>query len=91
LLINIVQGGLTPDTSAARLTELGFRIAIHPSVALGAAAMGMLYALAALRGTEPGPLVPASPSEFFNLVGLAEWSELGERYRTEPAGSTSWA
>jgi 2-methylisocitrate lyase-like PEP mutase family enzyme len=91
LLINMVQGGLTPGTSAARLEELGFRIAIHPGVALGAAALAMLEPLAALRGTVTGGRPPESPAGFFELLGLTEWSELGERYRTDERGGTSWA
>ncbi|MFE3054638.1 oxaloacetate decarboxylase [Nocardia sp. NPDC059239] len=81
LLINLVLGGLTPIESATRLRELGYSIAIHPSLPLGAAASAMLTGLADLAGRDPGPLLPAKPAEFFNLVGLAEWSELGERYR----------
>ncbi|MEU6584908.1 isocitrate lyase/PEP mutase family protein [Nocardia sp. NPDC046763] len=81
LLINLVLGGLTPIESATRLRELGYSIAIHPSLPLGAAAYAMLTGLAELAGRDPGPLLPATPAEFFDLVGLAEWSELGERYR----------
>ncbi|MFE3187725.1 oxaloacetate decarboxylase [Nocardia sp. NPDC059240] len=81
LLINQVIGGLTPLESSTRLHELGYSIAIHPSLPLGAAAYAMLTGLAALAGRDPGSLLPTHPAEFFNLVGLAEWSELGERYR----------
>lgn len=81
LLINLVIGGLTPFESAARLQELGYAIAIHPSLALGAAAAAMLGALADLAGLDARSSAPGGPAEFFNLVGLAEWSELGERYR----------
>jgi 2-methylisocitrate lyase-like PEP mutase family enzyme len=83
LLVNMVQGGLTPDTPPQRLAELGFRIAIHPGAALGAAAAGMLYALAHMRGVDAGPLMPSTPEGFFDLLGLSDWSALGERYRTE--------
>ncbi|WP_328610340.1 isocitrate lyase/PEP mutase family protein [Amycolatopsis sp. NBC_00345] len=82
LLINLVLGGLTPIESAERLQELGYAIAIHPSLPLGAAAFAMLTGLAELAGTDPKALVPGSPAEFFDLVGLAEWAELGERHRT---------
>ncbi|MFJ4657356.1 oxaloacetate decarboxylase [Nocardia sp. NPDC088792] len=85
LLINLVLGGLTPLESTARLRELGYAIAIHPSLPLGAAAYAMLTTLAELAGRDPKALLPASPAEFFNLVGLAEWSALGERYRIEGA------
>jgi hypothetical protein len=45
----------------------------------------MLTSLAELAGQDPAPLLPTNPADFFNLVGLAEWSELGDRYRTEGA------
>ncbi|MGW4527573.1 isocitrate lyase/PEP mutase family protein [Amycolatopsis sp. NPDC004378] len=81
LLLNLVIGGLTPVQSSERLRELGFAIAIHPSVALGAAAFAMLHSLADLAGEDPKTLIPGKPAEFFNLVGLAEWSEIGDRHR----------
>ncbi|WP_067897220.1 isocitrate lyase/PEP mutase family protein [Nocardia vaccinii] len=85
LLINLVIGGLTPLESTTRLRELGYSIAIQPSLSLGAAAYAMLTSLAELAGRDPALLLPSKPVEFFNLVGLAEWSTLGERYRTEGA------
>jgi 2-methylisocitrate lyase-like PEP mutase family enzyme len=81
LLVNVVIGGLTPIESTARLRDLGYAIAIHPSMPLGVMAYAMLTGLAELAGSDPAPLLASKPSEFFNLVGLAEWSELGERYR----------
>ena len=85
LLINLVAGGMTPIESTARLRDLGYAIAIHPSLPLGVAAYAMLTSLAELAGQDPAPLLPTKPADFFNLVGLAEWSELGDRYRTEGA------
>ena len=81
LLINMVPGGLTPDAPSERLVALGYRIAIHPGVALGAAAASMLHSLAALHGTDASELVPTSPAGLFDLVGLREWSALGERHQ----------
>ncbi len=83
LLINLVLGGLTPLESSERLAELGYAIAIHPSLPLGQAAWAMLSGLAELAGKDPQQWAPSEPAEFFNLVGLAEWSAIGERYRTE--------
>ncbi|REK90456.1 carboxyvinyl-carboxyphosphonate phosphorylmutase [Streptomyces inhibens] len=83
LLLNLVIGGLTPLESAERLQELGYAIAIHPSALLAHAALGMLSSLCELNGKEVGPFLPAGPEDFFNLVGMAEWFEIGERYRTE--------
>jgi 2-methylisocitrate lyase-like PEP mutase family enzyme len=81
LLLNLVIGGLTPEQSAERLQQLGFAVAIHPSAVLAHSALGALTALCQLRGIKPDEFLPTKPEEFFNLVGMAEWSELGEKYR----------
>jgi 2-methylisocitrate lyase-like PEP mutase family enzyme len=81
LLINVVLGGLTPSLPAERLAPLGYRVAIHPTAAVMPAATAMARALAALRGVEPAPLEPKDIAEFFELVGLREWADVGERYR----------
>jgi 2-methylisocitrate lyase-like PEP mutase family enzyme len=88
LLLNLVIGGLTPLESSARLQELGYAIAIHPSAVLGQASLGMLTALCELNGQNAGKFAPTTPEEFFNLVGMAEWFELGEKY-ANPAATAS--
>jgi 2-methylisocitrate lyase-like PEP mutase family enzyme len=80
LLLNLVIGGLTPDQSRKRLEQLGVAVAIHPSALLGHAALGALTALCQLRGLAVEDYLPSRPEEFFNLVGLAEWSAFGDRY-----------
>ena len=84
LLLNLVIGGLTPEQSAERLQQLGFAVAIHPSAVLAHSALGALTALCQLRGIKPDEFIPTRPEEFFNLVGMAEWFELGEKYRPAP-------
>src|SRR5882762_10487224 len=76
LLINLVLGGMTPIESAARLQELGYAIAIHPSNPLGRATFAMLEGLCALNGTDVADFLPTTPADFFNLVGMAEWFAL---------------
>jgi 2-methylisocitrate lyase-like PEP mutase family enzyme len=85
LLLNLVIGGLTPDQSAERLQQLGFAIVIHPLGVLAQSAIGALAALCQLRGIKPDEFLPTKPEEFFNLVGMAEWFELGAKY--QPASS----
>jgi 2-methylisocitrate lyase-like PEP mutase family enzyme len=80
LLINLVQGGMTPLESATRLRELGFAIAIHPSNPLGRAVFGMLEGLCELNGQNVADHLPSRPAEFFNLVGMAEWLALDAKY-----------
>jgi 2-methylisocitrate lyase-like PEP mutase family enzyme len=82
LLINLVPGGLTPIESTARLQELGYAVAIHPGTSLAPAILAMLEALCELGGTNPADHLPRKPAEFFNLLGMAEWAEISEKYRT---------
>ncbi|MBF9066504.1 isocitrate lyase/PEP mutase family protein [Streptacidiphilus fuscans] len=80
LLINMVQGGLTPDTAPDTLAALGYRIAIHPGALLGPAVLAGFDSLKRLGGTLPAGLTPG-PQGLFELVGLREWAAVGERYR----------
>ncbi|CDO06562.1 carboxyvinyl-carboxyphosphonate phosphorylmutase [Mycolicibacterium cosmeticum] len=81
LLLNLVLGGLTPEQSTQRLQQLGFAVAIHPSAVLAHSTLGTLTALCQLRGIDADEFLPSKPEEFFNLVGMAEWFTLGERYQ----------
>jgi len=80
LLINLVLGGMTPLESASRLQELGYAIAIHPSNLLMQATFGILQSLCELNGTDIAAHLPSSPGDFFNLVGMAEWLALDDKY-----------
>jgi 2-methylisocitrate lyase-like PEP mutase family enzyme len=83
LLINLVLGGLTPLESRGRLQELGYAVAIHPSNPLARAAFAMLAGLCELNGATVADYVPTTPAGFFDLVGMAEWSAIGNRYAPE--------
>ncbi len=80
LLINLVVGGITPLESVSRLRELGYAIAIHPSNLLMQATFGMLQSLCQLNGTDIAGHVPTSVADFFNVMGMAEWLALDEKY-----------
>ena len=82
LLINLVLGGMTPIESASRLQELGYAIAIHPSDPLGRATLAMLEGLCALNGTNAADFLPATPADFFDLVGMSEWFALDDQARS---------
>ena len=83
LLLNNVPGGLTPEVEPARLAQLGYRIAIHPGVVLGAVAQAAIQALSALG--EQTLATSPDPAGFFDLFGLNGWNELGQRYRAHDA------
>ena len=73
---------------AARLQELGYAIAIHPSNLLMRATFGMLQSLCELNGSDVATHLPTSPADFFNLVGMGQWLELDARYAHK---DKSWA
>jgi 2-methylisocitrate lyase-like PEP mutase family enzyme len=85
LLINLVLGGMTPLESSARLAELGYAIAIHPSNPLARATFAILEGLCELNGGNPADYAPTSPADFFNLVGMSEWRELDEQLADKEA------
>jgi len=49
---------------------------------LARAIHAMLEALSELSGSNAADHLPHQPAEFFNLLGMAEWAEISERYRT---------
>lgn len=82
-LINIVTGGSTPELDHATLGKLGYSIAIYPTTALLAATDAAARTLRSLGGADAVPLPIPAMADFFRLVGLDEWSAVGEKW---PAG-----
>jgi 2-methylisocitrate lyase-like PEP mutase family enzyme len=78
-LINIVAGGLTPVLDHDALAALGFAIAIYPTTALLAATDAIATALAGLAGSD-ACLPTATMEDFFKLVGLDDWFDIGDRW-----------
>ncbi len=70
LLINIVEGGKTPVLPAARLQELGYRLAIFPVTGLLAAAAALRSTYAAIRaaGSSAGLQQPLYPFAVFTRL-----------------------
>jgi 2-methylisocitrate lyase-like PEP mutase family enzyme len=87
LLLNVVPGGLTPEIDHGRLARLGYRVAIHPGVALAAVVPAAISALSSLRNQAPALTGTIDPAGFFDLFGLAAWTDLGDRYQTASASS----
>lgn len=73
LMVNVLANSRTPLLSAHEYQELGFAVAIYPSMLLAAAATAASEALGHLvtRGVPPGEV--ASPREIFEIVGLSQW------------------
>lgn len=82
-LLNIVRGGKTPDLSLADAQAMGYRLAILPSLLIGAAAAACEQALSALRATgqPPSSAQAAGVAERFRRLGADEWDALRVRFQ----------
>jgi 2-methylisocitrate lyase-like PEP mutase family enzyme len=73
LLANMVDGGMTPVLSRARLEDIGYKLAIFPVTALLAATQAMQAAYAAIRaqGSSAGLQQPLMPfADLTTLMGF---------------------
>ncbi|OZI71885.1 isocitrate lyase/PEP mutase family protein [Bordetella genomosp. 12] len=85
-LLNLVRGGKTPDIGLTDVHEMGYRIAIMPSMLLSTVFEACDRALATVRETMR-PLSSAgfpSVRERFQRVGADRWDALRTRFR-DPA------
>jgi 2-methylisocitrate lyase-like PEP mutase family enzyme len=88
-LLNIVRGGKTPDVNLNDVEQMGYRIAILPSLLLGAVAQACEAALVSLRETRQPPRSSGDVSvrERFRRLGADEWDALRTRFRETPAAT----
>ena len=83
LLVNMVNGGVTPVLKPAELKELGFRIAIFPAAGVLAACQALTSVYGALKETgdaEQGGVGLFSFAEFNELMGFDDIVEFEERF-----------
>ena len=83
-LLNIVRGGKTPDVNLKQAEEMGYRVAILPSLLLGAALEAFDRALSQLMETGTPPASTAGASlvrDRFRRFGADEWDALRTRFR----------
>jgi 2-methylisocitrate lyase-like PEP mutase family enzyme len=82
VLVNLVEGGRTPQLTQAELRKLGFSLAIYPAtgfLAAGAALETAYTGLLADNGNNSTPLYDFE--KFTNLMGFQEIYELENRFR----------
>ena len=83
LMANMVEGGKTPILSAARLTELGYRIAIFPATGFLAAgaALDSVYKTFQRDGSSVGATAPLYPfNDFAKLMGFQDVWDFDKRH-----------
>lgn len=90
LLVNIVEGGATPQLPASELSALGFTVVLYANAALRGALHGMQVVLGHLR--ETGSTLGAHEqmvgwAERQALVGKPLFDALSERYATPDDGA----
>jgi 2-methylisocitrate lyase-like PEP mutase family enzyme len=95
-LLNLVRGGKTPDIGLTDVREMGYRIAILPSLLLSTVYEACDQALATLRDTQKPPSSLGAPSvrARFQRMGADHWDALRSRFREpvpEPKGPAAAA
>lgn len=82
-LLNVVRGGKTPDIDMPAAQEMGYRLAILPSLLFGAAMEAFDEALTTLKQTKAPPSSAGSPviRERFRRLGADQWDGLRTRFR----------
>jgi 2-methylisocitrate lyase-like PEP mutase family enzyme len=83
LLANMVEGGRTPVLSAARLEQLGYKIAIFPATGFLAAgaALDSVYQTLKRDGSSVNVAAPLYPfTEFTKLMGFEQVWEFDRRH-----------
>jgi 2-methylisocitrate lyase-like PEP mutase family enzyme len=84
-LANVLEGGITPVLSPARLEGLGFALAAYPLTLLNAAITAMRAVLAALAAGQPPDSGLLSFSELRRIVGFDDYEAMAARYGPDVA------
>ena len=82
-LLNVVRGGKTPEVNLRAAEAMGYRIAILPSLLLGAAMDAFDNALATLKATHQPPSLAGGlrVGDRFRRFKSDEWDALRTRFR----------
>lgn len=77
MLLNMVEGGITPSVSVDEAREIGFRIIIHPFAALAPAFTAIEEGMRRLKGTgKMAHEAKITPQFVFRVCGLDESMEV---------------
>jgi 2-methylisocitrate lyase-like PEP mutase family enzyme len=92
LLFNMTEGAKTPVIGHEELQAMGYRIVIHPNLAMRIAARAVQSALSVLRKTKSSELLVSSMldwDERQRLVRLPEWDALDHELSRSIPGAVS--
>jgi len=84
-LLNVVQGGKTPDIDLKDAQKMGFKVAILPGMLLRAAVNVFDEVLASVKKDHavPAYLNNSTPQQNFRRFGADEWDELRRLYASD--------
>ena len=84
LLANQLVGGRTPSLTADELRDMGYKIVIFPAVLNFCTTVLLRNVLERLgtEGTDRGVMGEGNAMDFFNTMGLREWRDLEEKYKS---------
>jgi 2-methylisocitrate lyase-like PEP mutase family enzyme len=82
-LLNVVRGGKTPDVTMEQAQQMGYRMAILPSLLIGAVVAACDRVLRDMRATGIPPSSTASVSirDRFRRFGADEWDAIRTRFQ----------
>ena len=82
MLINLIEGGKTPNLPISDLEELGFRIILYPLTSIFATAYSMQKLAAHVRSkkTTGGYNEILTFKEFENVVDLQKYKDLDSKF-----------
>lgn len=79
-LLNVVGGGRTPVMDLRVAADMGYRVAILPTLLMNVTVAAADAALAAVRATNTMDPDQPSPADIFRRVGADEWDALRARF-----------
>ena len=81
-IVNIVEGGITPELPMAELTDIGYQMAVYPLTLMASAMQAMTRALEALRQDAPERQDMMNFAELRTRIGFDEYYEIAADYDT---------
>ena len=81
-IVNIVEGGITPELPMAELSDIGYQMAVYPLTLMASAMQAMTRALEALMQDAPERQNMMDFAELRTRIGFDKYYENAENYDT---------
>jgi 2-methylisocitrate lyase-like PEP mutase family enzyme len=81
-IVNIVEGGITPELPMAELSDIGYQMAVYPLTLMASAMQAMTRALEALMQDAPARQNMMDFAELRTRIGFDKYYENAKNYDT---------